>query len=280
MTQPTYHFIRNATARLTYGGKTFLLDPMLSDKGAFMSFAGIAPNPIVDLPVPAAQIVADIDAVIVSHLHDDHFDEAAAHLLDKTLTVITPHTGTPSDVSFKVRLEAKGFNDVREIGTPETNQTTWEGITLHKVFARHGKGSVGDAMGDVFGLVFEADGEPTIYWPGDTILDEAGEIEAVLKRFKPDVVIAHAGGPIIEAMSPEIILMDAAQTAMFFGYAQRENPHVQMIAIHMEALDHCFSSRADLVSALKAHDSDLQHRVIIPRDGERIALRTPHALAA
>ena len=33
MTATTYHFIRNATARLEYGGKMILQDPMLSDKG-------------------------------------------------------------------------------------------------------------------------------------------------------------------------------------------------------------------------------------------------------
>ena len=61
MTATTYHFIRNATARLEYGGKTFLLDPMLSDKGQLPAFAGIAPNPTVALPIPAQDIVARID---------------------------------------------------------------------------------------------------------------------------------------------------------------------------------------------------------------------------
>ena len=88
MAQASYHFIRNATARLTYGGKTFLLDPMLSDKVQVPSFAGIATNPIVDLPIPAAQVIADIDVVIVSHLHGDHFDSAASDLLEKTIPVL------------------------------------------------------------------------------------------------------------------------------------------------------------------------------------------------
>ena len=287
MAQPTYHFIRNATARLVYGGKTFLLDPTLSDKGKLPSFAGIAPNPTVDLPIPAAQIVADIDVVIVSHLHGDHFDGAAADILDKSITMITPRNGaspnprenTPA-IPFKESLEAKGFTNVREIGSPEADHMTLDGITIHQVFARHGKGMVGDAMGGVNGLIFEAEGEPTIYWAGDTVLDEAGEVLSVLKRFKPDVVIAHTGGPVVEVLSPEILLMDAAQAVTFFKQAVRENPGVQIIAIHMDALDLCFSTRSDLMAALVRQAGDLQSRVVIPLDGELVTLSANAATAA
>lgn len=279
MTPPTYHFIRNATARLNYGGKTFLLDPMLSDKGALPSFAGIAPNPTVDLPIPAEQIIADIDVVIVSHLHGDHFDGAAAEMLNKSIPIVTPRNGASPNpregapaIPFKDSLEAKGFTHVQEIGSPDADHITLDGITIHQVFARHGKGMVGDAMGGVNGLIFEAEGQPTIYWAGDTILDEAGEVEAVLKRFKPDVVIAHTGGPVVEALSPEILLMDAAQAILFFKHAMRENAGVQIIAIHMDALDHCFSSRADLASALGQHRDELQNRVVIPEDGDMVVL--------
>ncbi|MEO1207760.1 MAG: MBL fold metallo-hydrolase [Pseudomonadota bacterium] len=279
MAPTTYHFIRNATARLVYGGKTFLLDPMLSDKGELPSFAGIAPNPTVDLPIPTAQIIADIDVVIVSHLHGDHFDGAAAGMLDKSIAMLTPRNGaSPNpregapDISFKDSLEAKGFTNVREIGSPEADDITLDGITIHQVFARHGKGMVGDAMGGVNGLIFKAGGQPTIYWAGDTILDEAGEVEAVLKRFQPDVVIAHTGGPVVEALSPEILLMDATQAVTFFDSAVRENADVQIIAIHMDALDHCFSTRADLISALGHQASDLSKRVVIPEDGELVTL--------
>ncbi|MEM7683229.1 MAG: MBL fold metallo-hydrolase [Pseudomonadota bacterium] len=280
MIEPSYHFIRNATARLSYGGKTFLLDPMLSNKGEFTSFAGIAPNPTVELPIAVEEIVADVDAVIVSHLHDDHFDAAAADKLDKSLTLFTPYNGATDKESFKDRIESKGFTNIREIGSPVASSSTFDGITIHQVFARHGEGKAGDAMGDVFGLIFEAEGEPTIYWAGDTVLDLAGNVEAVLKRFKPDVVIAHTGGPIVKAVSPEIILMDAAQAVEFFGHAVREKSDVQIIAIHMDALDHCFSTRADLINALDDAGDDLLSRVAIPADGELVSLGRTGALTA
>lgn len=278
MHAPTYHFIRNATARLTYKGKTFLLDPMLSDKGTLPSFAGIAPNPTVELPLPAAQIVKDVDIVIVSHLHGDHFDSTAAELLETSAFIVTPRNSAPPNprdpvesVPFKTRLEGMGFSDVHEIGRyGGADHIELDGVTIHQVFARHGKGVIGDMMGGVNGLVFQSEGEPTIYWAGDTILDEDGKIEAVLTRFKPDIVIAHTGGPLIEALSPEILLMDAAQAVTFFQLAVRANAGVRCVAIHMDALDHCLSTRADLVAALATQDAALRDRVVIPADGDVI----------
>lgn len=282
MTAPTYHFIRNATARLVYNGATFLLDPMLSDTGALPSFAGIAPNPTVPLPVPVGEIVSGIDVVIVSHMHGDHFDPAAAEVLDKSLPLLTPRNAAPPNprdatetVSFKTSLEAMGFADVREIGSDTADHLVFGGVTIHQVFARHGKGVVGDLMGGVNGLVFQAEGQPTIYWAGDTILDDSGQVEAVLKRFKPDVVIAHTGGPVVEVLSPEILLMDATQATDFFELAVRENPEVQLVAIHMDALDHCFSTRADLSAALEDAPTEVRTRVTIPQDGERVSLGAP-----
>lgn len=275
-----YEFFRNATARLTYGDLTLLLDPMLSPKGALPSFAGIAPNPTVDLPASPEEIVEDVDAVLVSHLHADHFDAAAAELLQKDLAVITPRNSAlvnPADpetmMSFKAQLEGYGFINVTEIDSDAGDSIQFEGITLHQVWARHGHGPVGDFLGGVNGIVFSAEGQPTIYWVGDTILDEGGEIESILKRFKPDIVIAHTGGPVIEAVSPELLLMDAREGAELIRMADRYNPNVNVIAVHMESLDHCFSTRADLQERVGALPDSLRERVHIPADGEKITLR-------
>jgi L-ascorbate metabolism protein UlaG (beta-lactamase superfamily) len=72
--------IRNATLLVEYAGKTLLIDPLLAERGAYPGFAGTAnshlANPLVDLPVPLATLLA-ADAVLVTHLHLDHWDETA-----------------------------------------------------------------------------------------------------------------------------------------------------------------------------------------------------------
>ncbi|MEM7643628.1 MAG: hypothetical protein AAF366_14010 [Pseudomonadota bacterium] len=199
--------------------------------------------------------------------------------MDKDLPLLTPRNSAPVNprepevvATFKSRLDQMGFRDVREIGSETADHLTVDEITIHQVFARHGKGEVGDRMGGVNGLVFQTDGAPTIYWAGDTILDEGGEVAAVLQRFRPDIVIAHTGGPVVEALSPEILLMDAAQGRAFFELADQANPGVEIVAIHMDALDHCFSTRADLAAEIASLEEGLRRRIHIPVDGERLVL--------
>ena len=272
----TYEFVRNATARLSYAGLTILLDPMLSPKGALQSFAGIAPNPTVDLPRPVDEIIADIDAVIVSHLHSDHFDEAASEALAKDVPMLTPANTHIPDFSapekretFEQSLRAMGFTNVTSLS--EDGPTEFGALRVHQVWGLHGRGEVGQLLGNVNGMVLEAEGAPTIFWAGDSILDEA-ETGAILDRFKPDIVIAHTGGPIIEALSPEILLMDAAQAVRMMELASAANPEARMVAVHMESLDHCFSTRADLREALASIDPAMSGRVFIPADGDSLTL--------
>ena len=87
---PKIQLIRNATMKLTYAGKTFLADPMLSAKDAMDPFAGIARNPTVELPFQAQEVIQGADGVIISHYHPDHFDKAASDILAKELPNFLP----------------------------------------------------------------------------------------------------------------------------------------------------------------------------------------------
>lgn len=59
---------------------------MLAPKGAYPGFPGTARadirNPMVELPVDV-QTLLDTDAVIVTHTHDDHWDQYAVELIAK-----------------------------------------------------------------------------------------------------------------------------------------------------------------------------------------------------
>ena len=52
---------------------------MLSAKGSFPGFPlTMKPpftEPLVDLPLPVSEVI-DVDAIIVTHTHDDHWDVA------------------------------------------------------------------------------------------------------------------------------------------------------------------------------------------------------------
>ncbi|MCB2185567.1 MAG: MBL fold metallo-hydrolase [Deltaproteobacteria bacterium] len=244
--------IRNATLRLAYAGRTILTDPMLSPVGTIRSFAGLAPNPTVELPLPVSEIVAGLDAVVVSHLHPDHFDEAAAAALPKDLPVFCQ----PGDEGG---LTQAGFTDIR----PVAPTLTWEGITFTRVGGRHGSGPILERMGPVSGFVLAAPGEPTLYWAGDTIWCD--EVAEALAAHRPGVMILHAGGATIPGFAP--ILMRGDEVLQVLAAA----PQAVVVAVHLEALDHCTVTRAALREAAEQAGVPAA-RLIIPGDGEKVSL--------
>jgi L-ascorbate metabolism protein UlaG (beta-lactamase superfamily) len=140
--QVRIQLIRNATMKLTYAGKTFLTDPMLSQKGEIRSFAGIASNPTVELPLSSAEIIACTDALIISHLHPDHYHKAAEQ---KTLLAM-PLFCQPADSKA---LSNDGF--IQTI--PVSPAIEWENIKISRVGGKHGSDSIVERMGEVCGFV-------------------------------------------------------------------------------------------------------------------------------
>ncbi len=245
--------IRNATLRLNYGGVLFLIDPYLADKFTLSSYADVSPNPLVDLPISAAEVLEGIECVIISHLHTDHFDAAAQealHQLDPAIPILCQ----PSDQEY---IEKLGFTNVM----PIYESTKWQGVSISRTAGQHGSGETAELMGKVSGFMFRASSEPTLYWAGDTILYEA--VTNILLDEKPQVVVTHSCGARWKGSDP--IVMDAEQTLAVCMAV----PDSTIVATHMEALDHATISREDLQTAAEAANvSNLK----IPADGETVEL--------
>ena len=169
-----FRLIRNAALVLDFGGTRFLIDPDLAPRHARESFTGRSLNPMVDLPVAAAEVGDGVDVIVVSHLHQDHFDRTEP--LDHALPVLCQ----PADDEA---IKDAGFANVAVVEAA----TTVDAVSLTRTAGRHGLGEVGEWMGKVSGFVFRADGEPTLYWAGDTVLCD--EVRDVLERERPAVVV-------------------------------------------------------------------------------------------
>lgn len=256
--------IRNATAVLVYGGKRILVDPVFAERFAYPGIPLAADpgrrNPTVALPCPAESLLG-VDAVFATHLHFDHFDEAAVRLLPKGIPVFA------GDTTDAAELRGQGFRDVRVL--PAEGVLDWEGLRVARTPALHGQGPW---MADLYarlgvryaacGAVFRAPGEPTFYLAGDTVWFPG--VEETIRAFAPDVIALNAccarltrGGPII--MGAE----DVWQVA-------RATPHATLIATHMEAVSHATLSRRAL--RLFAEDNAFSDRLLIPADGACLTL--------
>jgi L-ascorbate metabolism protein UlaG (beta-lactamase superfamily) len=247
-----FQLIRNATIRIEYAGITILIDPMLGSKHSFGSFGGIEDNPTIDLPVPASEVLEDVDLVLISHLHEDHFDAKAQEMVDKALPILCQ----PGD---RGKIETYGFTSVVELDS----ETQWRDISISRTGGQHGTGQWAKRLNPVSGFVFRYPGEPTVYWIGDSVWCE--EVEHALDIYQPDVVVTHSGGAELRDSGP--IIMDATQTIAVCEAL----PSALVIATHLEALDHCKTSRNALRTAVKETGIDL-NRLLIPDDGELVEI--------
>jgi L-ascorbate metabolism protein UlaG (beta-lactamase superfamily) len=248
--------IRSATIQVEFGGKKFLIDPMLAEKGAWPGFAGTVgadvPNPTTDLPLSIDRIL-DVDAVLVSHTHADHWDDAAKTLIPKDMPIFA------QNAKDALEIEAAGFRDVRALD--ERNEI--DGITVHKTAGRHGRdailaGPVGEILGTVSGFVFEHPDEKKLYVAGDTVWCEL--VAEALERYDPDVVVLNSGDAKI--LPDESIIMGKEDVHEVFLAA----PKATIIASHMESVNHATLSRRELREFLG--EKGMTERVLIPADGE------------
>ncbi|THB74632.1 MAG: MBL fold metallo-hydrolase [Desulfobacteraceae bacterium] len=247
-----FQLIRNATFKITYAGMVILTDPMLSEKHCIESFAGHEKNPTVDLPMPIDEIMADIDLVLVSHLHQDHFDHIARQVLPKDL----PLYCQPGD---DVKLKEFGFQSVTAIDT----SIDWGALTLTRTGGAHGTGEWLKILGKVSGFILKSPDEPCVYWTGDTIFND--EVREVISSVSPDVIITHSCGAALKDSGP--IIMDARQTIDTCMAA----PNARIIVTHMDALDHAMDTRND-IKAMAAEQGISDDRLIIPDDGQILDL--------
>ncbi|KER72393.1 MBL fold metallo-hydrolase [Burkholderia cepacia] len=251
--------IRNATVIVEIAGTRFLVDPVLSPKDTYPGFEGTANShlnwPTVELPLPVDQIL-DVDAIIVTHTHLDHWDDGAKSLIPKDMPIFVQHE---EDANI---VKESGFTDVRLM----TESTEFNGLTLIKTPGQHGSDeaihAIGHLLGQVSGVVFKHPDEKTLYLAGDTIWNKY--VEDNLKAYKPEAIILNSGDAQVPGLGS--IIMGKEDVYKVHQAA----PQAMLFATHMEAVNHATLTRKELreFSAEKGMTGFL----LIPEDGETCTL--------
>ncbi|WP_456283305.1 MBL fold metallo-hydrolase [Bacillus sp. JZ34] len=244
--------IRNATLIVEYAGKKFLIDPMLAEKGAYPPFPN-APrqdqnNPLVELPTSVDNIINKIDAVIVTHLHYDHWDEAAKEVLPKDIKLFSQNEDDAKEI------RNAGFENVEVL----TKDTVFEGIHLIKTKGEHGRGEVLKLAGLVCGVVFKHESEKTLYVAGDTVWYEG--VQEEIDTHQPEIIVVNGGdNQFYEGGSLIMGKEDIYET-------HKAAPNAKIIVSHMEAVNHWGLSKEELKSFI--HEKGISSHVLVPEDGE------------
>lgn len=240
--------LRHATLVVEFAGRKLLIDPMLSPPGAMPPIENSPnprPNPLVPLPVALPEIVQDLDAVLITHTHRDHWDEAATRELPKGVPLLCQ----PED---EAKLRGQGFSRVQPLQTG----LIWNALEVTRTGGQHGTGEIGRQMAPVSGFVLRGPGEDPLYIAGDTIW--CSEVQQAMQQFRPAAIVVNAGAARFLEGDP--ITMTAGDVISVC----RAAPQARVVAVHMEAINHCLLTRQEL--AAEAQKAGV--RVIIPNDGE------------
>lgn len=251
--------LRHAATIIEFAGKKLLVDPMLSAAGTRSSISTKRKgkdlkNPLVDIPMGKAELerlISSVDAVLITHIHTDHFDDFKGDFLSKDIKIFCQ----PEDANaFKVA----GFTDINQV----SSTMKWNGIEIVRTKCHHGGILVRKIMGKGSGYFLKAFGEKTLYITGDTIW--CGFVEDTIKEYSPDIIIIYGGG----AKLPfgRSITMDEKDIEKVCEVSKE----AQKVIVHMEAMNHCLLNRDKLKRYLK--EKNCIDSVHIPRDGEVIDL--------
>ena len=253
------HFLRNATLIVEAGSRRILVDPMLGRKGILppLAFFRHRPerNPTVPLPTNAKLGLEAVNAALITHCRRGHLDH-----LDPSGWRWLARRGVPTYCSHldQAYLKRRSINTV-PLRPRQPFEFLGGSITPHST--THGDGVIGRLMGPGLGYSIELPGEPSLYISGDTVLTPT--VRDVLADLKPSVALLAAGGARLDIGRP--ILMDMEEILEFVRLAPGE-----VIATHMEALNHCPTTRAQLREFVD--QARLGDKVRIPEDGEILTL--------
>lgn len=256
-------FIGNATTIIRYAGFAVLTDPNFLHRHEKVALGyGLRSRRLTD-PAIDLEDLPPIDLVLLSHLHEDHFDRKVERELDKSLPIVTT-------VHAASALRKKGFSAARSL-------KTWQTISVRKGEAElritampgtHAPGILSKLLPPVMGSLLQfyvSGGEPRVqmYITGDTLVHE--QLKEIPQRFPHiDLALLHLGGTRVLGL---MVTMDAKQGVEVL---QLMNPD-RAIPIHYNDYTVFTSSLSDFKTAVDA--AGLSEKVRYLKHGDRYTFR-------
>lgn len=262
----TLTFVGTATTLLRLGRFTLLTDPNFLHRGQLAYLGkGLVSRRRTE-PAMRVQDLPALDAVLLSHLHGDHFDRVARRGLARSVPIVTtPHAAG--------RLRRYGFQAVG-LKTWQRHVLTSrdETLTVEALPAIHARGAMAALMPPVMGSLLEhrIGGRllRRVYVTGDTL---TGRHLATIASRHPDIDVAvvHLGGTRIFG---RLVTMDAAAGVELMRIVR---PAIT-IPVHFDDYPVFRSPLSDFL--LAAEEAGLEHGVRTVERGQTVPLARPAVL--
>ncbi len=244
--------LRHATLIVTIGSSRFLVDPLFAKKDTLDPIIWTSNNirnPMADLPVSDAEleeIIQSVDGVIITHTHNDHWDDAARSVIPKEMLLISQ----PQD---RTKLLEQGYTNVVSVD----QETTLGDLRIIRTDGQHGTGEIGAMMAPVSGFILQADNE-SLYIAGDTIWCD--EVAQAISLYQPDTIVLNAGAAQFDKGDPITMTKDDVLSVC------KNSNATKIICVHMETINHCYLKKDALRKAIEAEGES--ERCVVPENGE------------
>ncbi|HVM34883.1 MAG TPA: metal-dependent hydrolase [Actinomycetota bacterium] len=191
---------------------------------------------------PGLKEIEELDAILVSHGHFDHIDDAVE-------LATTTGGRVVCNPEIHAWLESRGVDNVLEMNKGGTVEIAG-GIRVHMTDARHSGGVKNEdgswiALGDAAGFVIEFDNGYRLYHAGDTSV--FGDMALIGKLLKPDAAMLPIGDHY--TMGPE----SAAEAVRLLGVDTVIPMHYGTFPVLVGRPDHLKEAAAD-VDGLTVYD--------------------------
>lgn len=203
-------FIGNATLLIRYGDLLLLTDPNFLHRGqrAYLGH-GLVSTRLTEPALDVRELPQDLDAVVLSHLHGDHWDRVTRRHLDRSLPVITtPHAARRLQGLHGFR-RATGLRSWEDHVLPGGRQQ----VRITSLPGTHARGAAARLLPPVMGSLLEF-GDPggpvrlRIYLTGDTLMFDG--VHEIARRCPGiDLAVLHLGGTTLPGGL--LVTMDATQ---------------------------------------------------------------------
>jgi len=209
-------WVGNATCILELNGVRIMTDPNFLHQGDHVHLGPGVTAQRMKNPAFGLEECPPVDMILLSHLHEDHFDVVVADKLRRSIPIVSTSHATK-------RLADQGYTDLIPL-------ETWESVTVHKggknklrITAMPGKHTLGvfdtlnevlQAIPPVMGSLIEVlndTGDPvfSLYISGDTLYyDELKDIHTKYPHI--DLALLHLGGTTLPIINV-VVTMDAEQ---------------------------------------------------------------------
>jgi L-ascorbate metabolism protein UlaG (beta-lactamase superfamily) len=258
MDSASLQWVGNATVLIRACGFTVLTDPNFLHAGQRAHLGWGLTSKRLREPALSVEELPPLDAVVLSHLHGDHWDRVAARGLDRGVPVLTTRRAAR-------RLRPRGFRRALGLRTWEGAHLTRDGVdlTVTALPGRHAPGPVQALLPPVMGSVLDFSERGRLllrlYLTGDTLLFEG--LDEIPRRYPDiDVGVLHLGGTTLPG--GVVVTMDGEMGAEL---VQRVQPD-RAVPVHTDDYTVFRSPLSEFLTATERRG--LAERVSVVERGE------------